>query len=166
MTGIEKLRQLANVYRTALKEGITSDQWVQQLRYNMRSYGRDFIVRENELIAEPLFLEWVASKQTEQIKLGDFWEEEGRILLALHEKGVKEQGGSETLLEIIAYEYAVNKASGKSAFKVEDAYNALFDTVNNEDSFDRYNQFRALNDLVRVTELWLDGCEMIDVKIW
>ena len=65
MTGIEKLRQLANVYRTALKEGIISDQWVQQLRWKMRSYGRDFIVRENELIAEPLFLEWVASKRAE-----------------------------------------------------------------------------------------------------
>ena len=87
-------------------------------------------------------------------------------MLALHEKGVKEQGGSETLLEIIAYEYAVNKANGESAFKVADAYNALFDTVINEDSFDRYNQFIALNDLVRVTELWLDGCEMIDVKIF
>lgn len=166
MNDIDKLRQLTNVYRTALQEGINGDQWAQQLKEKITAYGRDFIVRESELIAEPLFLGWVASKRTDQIKIGDFWEEEGKILLALHEKGVKEQGGSESILEIIAYEYAVNKASGESAFRVEDAYNALFDTVNGADSFDRYVQFNALNDLVRAVEMWLDGCKLTDIEIW
>ncbi|MBF1489865.1 MAG: hypothetical protein HXN77_05110 [Prevotella pallens] len=166
MNEIEKLKQLTNVYRAALKEGIASEEWVQRLREKMGNYGRDFIVRESELIAEPLFLEWVASERTKKIKIGDFWEEEGKILLALHEKGVKDQVGSESILETIAYEYAVNKASGGSAFKVEDAYNALFDTMQNKDSIDRYNQFRALNDLIRALEVWLDGNKMIDIEIW
>lgn len=166
MNGIEKLKQLTYVYRTALRDGINDDQWMIQLQDKMVDYGRDFIVRENELIAEPLFLEWVASKRTKQVKIGDFWEEEGKILLALHEKGVKEQVGSESILEITAYEYAVNKASGESAFKVEDAYNALFDTVQNKDGFDRYNQFQALNALIGTVEIWLDECKMIDIEIW
>ena len=63
MDGIEKLRQLTNVYRTALRDGTNDDQWVLQLQEKMGDYGRDFIVRESELIAEPLFLEWVASVQ-------------------------------------------------------------------------------------------------------
>ena len=87
-------------------------------------------------------------------------------MLAMHEKGVKEQVRSESILETIAYEYAVNKASGRSAFKVEDAYNALFDTVQNKDGFDRYNQFQALNALIGTVEIWLDGCKMIDIEIW
>ena len=65
MNGIEKLKQLTNVYRAALKEGIASDGWVQ---------------RVNDL--------------------------------------------------------------------------------------DRYAQFRALNDLIRTIEVWLDGCKMIDIEIW
>ena len=166
MNGIEKLRQLTNVYRTALRDGTNDDQWVLQLQEKMGDYGRDFIVRESELIAEPLFLEWVASKRTKKIKIGDFWEEEGKILLALHEKGAKDQVGSESILETIAYEYAVNNANGGSAFKVEDAYNALFDTMQNKDSFDRYNQFKALNALIGTVEIWLDGCKMIDIGIW
>lgn len=165
MNAIEKLRQLTNVYRTALREGITGDRWVIQLQDKIRAYGRDFIVRESELIAEPLFLEWVASKRTDQIKIGDFLEEEGKILLALHGKGVKEQDGSESMLEIIAYEYAVNKASGESAFKVDDAYNELFDTVqaNNEN---KYEQGNKLQNLVFTVAKWLDGCKMIDTEIW
>lgn len=166
MNDIDKLRQLTNVYRTALREGINGDQWAQQLKEKITDYGRDFIVRESELIAEPLFLEWVASKWTKQVKIGDFWEEEGKILLSLHKKGVKDQVGSESILEIIAYEYAVNKTSEESAFRVEDAYNELFDTVNGADSFDRYVQFNVLNDLVRAVEMWLDGCKMIDIKLW
>lgn len=166
MNGIEKLRQLTNVYRTALRDGINDDQWVLQLQEKMGEYGRDFIVRESELIAEPLFLEWVASERTKKIKIGDFWEEEGKILLALHEKGELEQGGSETILEIIAYEYTVNKASGKCAFKIEDAYNELYDVVQRVNDLDRYAQFRALNDLIRTIEVWLDGCKMIDIEIW
>lgn len=166
MNGIEKLRQLTNVYRTALRDGINDDQWVLQLQEKMGDYGRDFIVRESELIAEPLFLEWVASERTKKIKIGDFWEEEGKILLALHEKGVKDQVGSESILETIAYEYAVSKANGGSAFKIEDAYNALFDTMQNKDSFDRYNQFQALNALIGTVEIWLDECKMIDIEIW
>lgn len=166
MNGIEKLRQLTNVYRTALRDGTNDDQWVLQLQEKMGEYGRDFIVRESELIAEPLFLEWVASERTKKIKIGDFWEEEGKILLALHEKGELEQGGSETILEIIAYEYAVNKASGECAFKIEDAYNELYDVVQRVNDLDRYAQFRALNDLIRTIEVWLDGCKMIDIEIW
>ena len=125
MNGIEKLKQLTNVYRAALNEGIASDGWVRRLREKMNDYGRDFIVRVSELIGDPLFMEWVASKRTNKVNISDFWEEEGKILLALHKKGELEQGGSETILEIIAYEYAVNKASGESAFKIEDAYNDL-----------------------------------------
>lgn len=166
MNGIEKLRQLTNVYRTALRDGTNDDQWVLQLQEKMGEYGRDFIVRESELIAEPLFLEWVASERTKKIKIGDFWEEEGKILLALHEKGELEQGGSETILEIIAYEYAVNKASGECAFKIEDAYNELYDVVQRVNDLDRYAQFWALNDLIRTIEVWLDGCKMIDIEIW
>ena len=87
-------------------------------------------------------------------------------MLALHEKGELEQGGSETILEIIAYEYAVNKASGECAFKIEDAYNELYDVVQRMNDLDRYAQFRALNDLIRTIEVWLDGCKMIDIEIW
>ncbi len=165
MNGIEKLKQLTTVYRTALNEGIASDGWVQRLREKMKDYGRDFIIRESELIGDPLFMEWVASKRTNRVNISDFWEEEGKILLALHKKGEPEQGGSETILEIIAYEYAVNKASGESAFKLEDAYNQLFDVVQRVNDLDRYAQFRALNNLIRALEVWLDGCKMIDISI-
>ena len=139
---------------------------MQRLREKMKDYGRDFIIRESELIGDPLFMEWVASKRTNRVNISDFWEEEGKILLALHKKGEPEQGGSETILEIIAYEYAVNKASGESAFKLEDAYNQLFDVVQRVNDLDRYAQFRALNNLIRALEVWLDGCKMIDISIW
>lgn len=166
MNVIEKLKQLTNVYRTALNEGIASDGWVQRLREKMKDYGRDFIIRESELIGDPLFIEWVASKRTNKVNIGDFWEEEGKILLALHKKGELEQGGSETILEIIAHEYAVNKASGECAFKIEDAYNELYSIVQRVNDLDRYAQFRALNDLIRAIEVWLDGSKMIDIEIW
>lgn len=52
MNDIDKLRQLTNVYRTALQEGINGDQWAQQLKEKITAYGRDFIVRESELIAD------------------------------------------------------------------------------------------------------------------
>lgn len=166
MNGIEKLKQLTNVYRTALNEGIASDGWVERLREKMNEYGRDFIVRESELIGDTLFMKWVASKRTNKVNISGFWEEEGKILLALHKKGDVEQGGSETILEIIAYEYAVNRTSGESAFKVEDAYQQLYDVVQRVNNLDRYAQFRALNGLIRSLEEWLDGCKMIDIEIW
>ena len=159
MNGIEKLKQLTNVYRAALKEGIASDGWVQRLREKMKDYGHGFIIRESELIGDPLFMEWVASKRTNKVNINGFWEAEGKILLALHKKGELEQGGSETILEIIAYEYAC-------AFKIEDAYNELYDVVQRMNDLDRYAQFRALNDLIRTIEVWLDGCKMIDIEIW
>lgn len=130
MNGIEKLKQLTNVYRAALKEGIASDGWVQRLREKMKDYGHDFIIRESELIGDPLFMEWVASKRTNKVNINDFWEEEGKILLALHKKG------------------------------------ELYDVVQRVNDLDRYAQFRALNDLIRTIEVWLDGCKMIDIEIW
>lgn len=62
MNGIEKLKQLTNVYRAALKD-----------------YGHDFIIRESELIGDPLFMEWVASKRTNKVNINDFWEAEGKF---------------------------------------------------------------------------------------
>lgn len=44
MNGIEKLKQLTNVYRTALNEGIASDNWVEGLREKMKDYGRDLVI--------------------------------------------------------------------------------------------------------------------------
>ena len=79
MNGIEKLKQLTNVYRAALNEGIASDGWVRRLREKMNDYGRDFIVRVSELIGDPLFMEWVASKRTNKVNISDFWEEEGKF---------------------------------------------------------------------------------------
>lgn len=57
MDGIEKLKQLTNVYRTALKEGIASDGWVQRLREKMNDYGRDLVITASNLEEYPSFLE-------------------------------------------------------------------------------------------------------------
>ena len=163
MSDICKLQQLVNIYKVALNDGIDTDQWLNSLREKVNAYGRDFIVRENELIGNQLFLEWVASKRTGKVKLGDFHEEEGRILLALHRSKVPINGESETILEATAYEYAVNKASGEGAFKLEDAYNKLLDTTKHGDAENRHDQFNKLQNLVFVITEWLDGCKIIDI---
>lgn len=49
MNGIEKLKQLTNVYRTALNEGIASNIWVEHLREKMNDYGRNLVITASEL---------------------------------------------------------------------------------------------------------------------
>lgn len=167
MNGIEKLKQLTNVYRTALNEGIASDGWVQRLREKMNDYGRDLVITASEILETPSFLEWVASTKTKIIEVCEIGQvEEGEILLALHEKHKGDPGVAETLLEVVAWDYAVNKTTHEELGKVEVAYQQLFDVVQRVNDLDRYAQFRALNDLIRALEVWLDGCKMIDIEIW
>lgn len=167
MNGIEKLKQLTNVYRAALKEGIASEGWVQRLREKMKDYGRELWVKASDIIETPSFLEWVASTRTKLVDVGELGSvEEGEILLALHEKHKNDQQITETLLEVVALDYAVNKTTHEEIGKVEVAYQQLFDVVQRVNDLDRYAQFRALNDLIRALEVWLDGCKMIDIEIW
>lgn len=167
MNGIEKLKQLTNVYRTALKEGIASDGWVQRLREKMNDYGRDLVITASEISESSYFLAWVASTKTKLIDLGNLGQvTDGEILLALHEKDKKDPSRLNTLLEAVAWDYAVNKTTDEEIRSVEVAYEQLYDVVQRVNDLDRYAQFRALNDLIRALEVWLDGCKMIDIEIW
>ena len=87
MTEIEKLQQLVNVFKTAINEGIASDNWIRLLREKIRDYGRGFMIRESELIRERKFLEWFASKKNDTVSIFGFaFVAEGEILLALHDR--------------------------------------------------------------------------------
>lgn len=169
MNGIEKLKQLANVYRAALNEGIASDGWVQRLREKMKDYGRDLVITPSELEEYPSFLTWVADKvpgMANIVGIGFFTHTD--LVLALHQyqKNDPNITDQRSNLEILASEKAIEKISPEEIRKVEVAYNQLFDVVQRVNDLDRYAQFRALNELIRALEVWLDGCEMIDVKIW
>jgi hypothetical protein len=166
MTEIEKLQQLVNVFKAAINEGIASDNWLRLLREKMHDYGRGFMIRESELIRERKFLEWFASQKNDPVSIfGGAFVAEGEILLALHDRRKSIDDIEETLLEHAAYEVAVQKANGVEVFAVEDAYNKLYDLVIQTNN-GRRELASALKDLVLAIEKWLDGCEMIDVKIW
>ena len=169
MDGIEKLKQLTNVYRTALKEGIASDGWVQRLREKMNDYGRDLVITASNLEEYPSFLEWVADKvpgATNIEGVGFFTHTD--LVLALHQyqKNDKNIADKRSNLEILACEKAVEKIAPEEIMKVEAAYKQLYDIVQRVNDLDRYAQFQALNDLIRAIEVWLDGCKMIDISIW
>lgn len=167
MTEIEKLQQLVNVFKAGINEGIASDNWLRLLREKMHDYGRGFMIRESELIRERKFLEWFASQKNNTVSIfGGAFVAEGEILLALHDRSKSIDDKEETLLENAAYEVAVQKANVAEVFAVEDAYNKLYDLVIQTDDEGRYELARALKDLVLAVEKWLDGCEMIDVKIF
>ena len=169
MNGIEKLKQLTYVYRTALKEGIASDNWVERLREKMKDYGRNLIITASELEEYPSFLEWVAEKvpgATDIEGIGFFTNTD--LVLALHQyqKNDPNITDKRSNLEILASERAKEKIVPEEIISVEVAYNQLFDVVQRVNDLDRYAQFRALNDLIRALEVWLDGCKMIDIEIW
>lgn len=169
MDGIEKLKQLTNVYRTALNEGIASDGWVQRLREKMNDYGRDLVITASNLEEYPSFLEWVADKvpgATNIEGVGFFTHTD--LVLALHQyqKNDKNIADKRSNLEILACEKAVEKIAPEEIMKVEAAYKQLYDIVQRVNDLDRYAQFQALNDLIRAIEVWLDGCKMIDISIW
>jgi hypothetical protein len=169
MNGIEKLKQLTYVYRVALNEGIASDGWVQRLREKMMDYGRDLVVTASELEEYPSFLEWVADKvpgATNIEGIGFFINTD--LVLALHQyqKNDTRNGDKRSNLEILAGEKAIEKTAFEETVRVEVAYQQLFDVVQRVNDLDRYAQFRALNDLIRALEVWLDGCKMIDISIW
>nr|DAP73692.1 MAG TPA: hypothetical protein [Caudoviricetes sp.] len=169
MNGIEKLKQLTYVYRVALNEGIASDGWVQRLREKMNDYGRDLIITASELEEYPSFLEWVADKvpgATNIEGIGFFTHTD--LVLALHQyqKNDPNITDKRSNLEILASEKAIEKIAPEEIIAVEVAYQQLFDVVQRVNDLDRYAQFRALNDLIRALEVWLDGCKMIDIEIW
>lgn len=166
MTEIEKLQQLVNVFKTGINEGIASDNWIRLLREKMHNYGRGFMIRESELIRERKFLEWFASQKNDMVSiLGGAFVAEGEILLALHDRSKSIDDKEETVLENAAYEVAVQKVNGVEVFAVEDAYNKLYDLVLQTND-GRNELASALKDLVLAIAKWLDGCEMIDVKIF
>lgn len=166
MTEIEKLQQLVNVFKTGINEGIASDNWIRLLREKMHDYGRGFMIRESELIRERKFLEWFASQKNDMVSiLGGAFVAEGEILLALHDRSKSIDVKEETVLENAAYEVAVQKVNGVEVFAVEDAYNKLYDLVLQTND-GRNELASALKDLVLAIAKWLDGCEMIDVKIF
>lgn len=169
MNGIEKLKQLTYVYRTALNEGIASDGWVQRLREKMKDYGRNLIITASELEEYQSFLEWVADKvpgATEIEGIGFFTHTD--LVLALHQyqKNDPNITDKRSNLEILASEKAKEKIAPEEIRPVEMAYSQLFDVVQRVNDLDRYAQFRALNDLIRALEVWLDGCKTIDIEIW
>lgn len=169
MNGIEKLKQLTYVYRGALNEGIASDGWVQRLREKMNDYGRDLIITASDLEEYPSFLEWVADKvpgATNIEGIGFFTLTD--LVLALHQyqKNDPNITDKRSNLEILAGEKAIEKVAFEEMRQVEVAYSQLFDVVQRVNDLDRYAQFRALNDLIRALEVWLDGCKMIDIEIW
>lgn len=169
MNGIEKLKQLTYVYRVALNEGIASDGWVQRLREKMNDYGRDLIITASEIEEYPSFLEWVADKvpgATNIEGIGFFTHTD--LVLALHQyqKNDPNITDKRSNLEILASEKAIEKVAFEEMRQVEVAYSQLFDVVQRVNDLDRYAQFRALNYLIRVLEVWLDGCKMIDIEIW
>ena len=169
MNGIEKLKQLTNVYRTALNEGIASDNWVERLREKMKDYGRNLIITASELEEYQSFLERVADKvpgATEIEGIGFFTHTD--LVLALHQyqKNDPNITDKRSNLEILASEKAKEKIAPEEIRPVEVAYSQLFDVVQRVNDLDRYAQFRALNDLISALEVWLDGCKTIDIEIW
>ena len=169
MNGIEKLKQLTYTYRTALNEGIASNIWVEHLREKMKDYGRDLVITASELEEYPSFLEWVADKvpgATEIEGIGFFTHTD--LVLALHQyqKNDTKIEDKRSNLEILASEKAIEKIAPEEIRPVEVAYQQLFIVVQRVNDLDRYAQFRALNNLIRALEVWLDGCKMIDIEIW
>lgn len=169
MNGIEKLKQLTYVYREALNEGIASNGWVERLREKMNDHGRDLIITASELEEYPSFLEWVADKvpgATNIEGIGFFTNTD--LVLALHQyqKNDPNITDKRSNLEILAREKAIEKVAPEEIGQVEVAYSQLFDVVQRVNDLDRYAQFRALNDLIRALDVWLDGCKMIDIEIW
>lgn len=169
MNGVEKLKQLTNVYRMVLNEGITSDRWVLHLREKMKDYGQNLIITASDIDGYPSFLEWVADKvpgATDIGGIGFFTHTD--LVLALHQyqKNDPNIADNRSNLEILAREKAVEKIAPEEIRKVEVAYQQLFDVVQRVNNLDRYAQFRALDDLIRAIEVWLDGCKMIDIEIW
>lgn len=169
MNGIEKLKQLTNVYRAALNEGIASDGWVQRLREKMNDYGRDLIITASELEEYPSFLEWVAYKVSGATNIeGVGYFNNSYLINALHQyhKNDSNFTGERSALDIRASKKAVEKIAPEEIRPVEVAYQQLFDVVQRVNDLDRYAQLRALNDLIRALEVWLDGCKMIDISSW
>lgn len=89
-------------------------------------------------------------------------------MLALHQyqKNDPNITDKRSNLEILASGKAIEKVAPEEIGQVEVAYSQLFDVVQRVNDLDRYAQFRALFDLIRALEVWLDGCKMIDIEIW
>lgn len=169
MNGTDKLRQLTYVYRTALAEGIVNDNWVTRLQEKMNDYGRNLVITASEFEDNSDFLEWVTNDitgSTDIEGIGFFTNTDLALALHDYQKCDPKNGDLRTCLEVLARERAVEKASPVGLNAVELAYSQLYDAVICVENAGRYVVFRALNQLIREVETWLDGCKMIDISIW
>lgn len=162
MNGIGLLQTLVNLYNEAVMNGVKSDSWTTKLD-SLNLADSELFINEDEAIRQE-FLEWVAMKHTDLIRVPSVgYIMESALLMAMHNDAKHHGKNEETDLEQLAKEELATMLESDKFVRVDKAYKALCDVC--FETTIKLARFSALSELRDAVKDWSQGSGLIDTDI-
>jgi hypothetical protein len=162
MNGIELLQTLVNLYNEAVMNGVKSDSWTTKLD-SLNLADSELVINEDEAIRQE-FLEWVAMKHTDLIRVPSVgYIMESALLMAMHNDAKHHGKNEETALEELAKKELTMMLESDKFARLDKAYKGLCDVC--FETTIKLLRFNALAELCDAVKDWSQDSGLIDTDI-
>lgn len=169
LNGVDILQDLMRAYRDALREGVPSDGWIQDVRVLLEQHGEKLVINPEDLVSLDGFLTYVANLDDDTVYVRSKYIKTSTILLAVNQwqrDHTQYDSNGRTYLEDIAHTQAEIHIGNAQYNEMAKQYVDLRDKVVKSNDRDRYIPFEALDGLRRAIQQWVNNKDVIDTSVW
>ena len=109
LNGVDILQDLMRAYRDALRDGVPSDGWIQDVRVLLEQHGEKLVINPEDLVSLDGFLTYVANLDDDTVYVRSKYIKTSTILLAVNQwqrDHTQYDSNGRTYLEDIAHTQA------------------------------------------------------------
>ena len=169
LNGVDILQGLMRAYRDALRDGVPSDGWIQDVRVLLEQHGEKLVINPEDLVSLDGFLTYVANLDDDTVYVRSKYIKTSTILLAVNQwqrGNAPNDSSGRTYLEDIAYTQAEIHIGNAKYNEMAKQYVDLRDKVVKGHDRDRYIPFEALDGLRHAIQQWVNNKDVIDTSVW
>lgn len=169
LNGVDILQDLMRAYRDALRDGVPSDGWIQDVRVLLEQHGEKLVINPEDLVSLDGFLTYVANLDDDTVYVRSKYIKTSTILLAVNQwqrDHTQYDSNGRTYLEDIAHTQAEIHIGNAQYNEMAKQYVDLRDKVVKSNDRDRYIPFEALDGLRRAIQQWVNNKDVIDTSVW
>lgn len=169
LNGVDILQDLMRAYRDALRDGVPSDGWIQDVRVLLEQHGEKLVINPEDLVSLDGFLTYVANLDDDTVYVRSKYIKTSTILLAVNQwqrDHTQYDSNGRTYLEDIAHTQAEIHIGNAQYNEMAKQYVDLRDKVVKGNDRGRYIPFEALDGLRRAIQQWVNNKDVIDTNVW
>lgn len=169
LNGVDILQKLMRAYRDALRDGVPSDDWIQDVRVLLEQHGETLVINPEDLVSVDGFLTYVANLDDDTVYVRSKYIKTSTILLAVNQwqrDHTQYYSNGRTYLEDIAHTQAEIYIGNAQYNEMAKWYAFLREKVISEHELNRFTPFEALDNLRRAIQQWVNNKDVVDTRVW